>query len=391
VDVSGVTQVAGESYELRVLERVRDVPQEKWDSLLAGESSPFVTWTWLDTMEETGCVGKETGWAPAHLSLWRGGELCAVAPSYVKGHSEGEFVFDWNWAELAERLGVRYYPKLLCAVPFTPATGDRVLVAPGVDRSHATRILAGGARQWCKHLGASSVHVLFPREDEARDWESAGYLRRDGFQFHWVRNGARSWGEYLERFSSKQRNQIKRELRGVEQSGIVVETLEDGAHTRELAHTMYDFYARTIDRHGVWGRMYLNRRFFERIVERFRDRLAWVVARRVASGEVVGGAFNITSKTRLYGRYWGAEVDVPFLHFAVCYYEGIRFCLARGLDVFEPGAGGEHKRARGFVPTLTRSAHWLEDGRLRGVLAPWLARERERVSRLLLEGSGSIP
>ncbi|MDP9002184.1 MAG: GNAT family N-acetyltransferase [Myxococcota bacterium] len=146
---------------------------------------------------------------------------------------------------------------------------------------------------------------------------------------------------------------------------------------------MHDLYASTIDKHGVWGRMYLNALFFERVVETFRDRLAWVVARRGPKGEIVGGAFNIASKTRLYGRYWGALVDVPFLHFAVCYYEGIRFCIERGLDVFEPGAGGEHKRARGFVPTRTRSAHWLADARLRSVLAPWLARERARVGTLI--------
>ena len=376
-------------YELRVIERVRDVPQEKWNALLGEDSSPFVEWTWLDMLEETGCVGGETGWAPAHLSLWRGGELVAIAPSYVKGHSQGEFVFDWGWAELAERLGIRYYPKVLVAVPFTPATGDRVLVAPSVDRSDVTRVIAEGARQWCSRLGASGVHVLFPREDEARDWEAAGYLRRDGFQFHWFRKGARSWAEYLERFSSKQRNQIKRELRGVEEHGVVVETVRPEGYGRDLAHVMHDLYERTIDRHGVWGRLYLNQRFFERVVERFRDRLAWVVARRQAGGEIVGGAFNVMSRTRLYGRYWGAgaNVDLPFLHFAVCYYEGIRFCIERGLEVFEPGAGGEHKRARGFVPTLTRSAHWLADARMRSALAPWLARERQRVESLIMTES----
>lgn len=370
-------------YDLRVLQRVRDVPQAKWDALVGEDSSPFVQWTWLDMLEETGCVGAETGWMPAHLSVWRGDELLCVAPSYLKGNSEGEFVFDWNWAELADRLGVRYYPKVVVAVPFTPATGDRVLVAPGVDRAEATRMVAQGARQWCQRVGASSVHVLFPRESEAREWEAEGYLSRDGFQFQWFRSGARTFDEYLERFSSKQRNQIKRELRGVRESGIIVETLSPEDHTRDLAIVMHDLYASTIDKHGVWGRMYLNVRFFERVVETFRDRLAWVVARRGPKGEIVGGAFNIASKTRLYGRYWGALADVPFLHFAVCYYEGIRFCIERELDVFEPGAGGEHKRARGFVPTRTCSTHWLADARLRSALAPWLARERGRVKTLL--------
>jgi predicted N-acyltransferase len=374
-----VTGAKEASHELRVLQRVREVPKEKWDALVGDDSSPFVEWTWLDMLEEAGCVGDDTGWMPAHLSLWRDGELIAVAPSYVKGHSEGEFVFDWSWAELAERLGVRYYPKLVLAVPFTPATGDRVLAAPGVDRAWATRVVAEVARRWCDRIGASSVHVLFPREEESNGWEAEGYLRRDAFQFHWHRDGARTWDEYLSRFSSKQRNQIKRELRGVQANGIVVETLDPAAHTRDLAHAMYALYSSTIDKHGVWGRLYLNLRFFELLVDRFGDRLAWVVARRGSNGEIVAGAFNVASRTRLYGRYWGTHVDVPFLHFAVCYYEGIRFCLERGLDVFEPGAGGEHKRARGFVPTLTRSAHWVADRQMRAVLAPWLARERARV------------
>jgi hypothetical protein len=372
-------------YELRVLPGVREIPEATWDALLGEDSSPFMRWTWLDTLEETGCVGGDTGWVPAHLSLWQDGQLVCVAPSYVKGNSEGEFVFDWSWADLADRLHVPYYPKLVVAVPFTPATGDRVLAAPGVDRAFAAGLLASGARQWCQRAGASSIHLLFPREEEAAAWEAAGYVRRDGFQYHWFREGATTWADYLARFTSKQRNQIKRELRGIEEQGLVVETLPSAAHTREVARTMHGYYARTIARHGMWGRLYLNLDFFERIVERFRDRLAWVVARRGRGGEIVGGAFNVVSNKRLYGRYWGAEVDAPYLHFAVCYYEGIRFAIERGLDVFEPGAGGEHKRARGFVPTLTRSAHWVADRRMRSVLIPWLERERERV-RAIVQG-----
>jgi predicted N-acyltransferase len=377
--------VSARATTLRILERVRDVPRATWDALVGdgADASPFLEHRWLDLLEETGCVGDGTGWVPAHLSLWRGEALVAAAPSYVKGHSEGEFVFDWSWADLAGRLGQRYYPKLVVAVPFTPVSGDRVLVAPGEDRHEATQLLAAAAREWCKKLGASGVHALFPRSDEATDWESAGYLRRDGFQYHWFRDGARAFDDYLGRFSSKQRNQIKRELRGVDRAGIEVRTLAPEEHTREVVRAMYGFYASTVQRHGVWGRMYLNERFFERVARDFRDRLAWVVARDRSSGDIVGGAFNVLRGRRLYGRYWGASVEVPFLHFTVCYYEGIRFCIERGLDVFEPGAGGEHKRARGFVPTLTRSAHWLADGRMRHVLAPYLERERARVAAIV--------
>lgn len=370
-------------YTLRVLERVRDVDPETWNALLAEDSSPFVEHAWLDMLEETGCVGGDTGWTAAHLSLWRGERLVAVAPSYFKENSEGEFVFDWAWADFAKRIRVPYYPKIVVSVPFTPATGGRVLVAPGEDRELLTRIVAQAARQACPQVGASSVHVLFPNENEMPAWERSGYLRREGFQFHWFRGSDTTFEGYLARFSSKQRNQIKRELRGVAEQGIAVETLEPGQHNLEIARTMYGFYEKTIGKHGMWGRLYLTKSFFDTVIDRFRHRLAWVVARETQTGEIVGGAFNVTKGRRLYGRYWGSLNEIPFLHFVVCYYAGIRFCIERGLDVFEPGAGGEHKRARGFVPTLTRSAHWLEDARLRSALAPWLTAERARVQAIV--------
>jgi predicted N-acyltransferase len=376
-------------YTLRLLQRVREVPADAWNALLGPESSPFVEHRWLDALEETGCVGDETGWLPAHLSIWRGSELVAVAPSYLKGHSEGEFVFDWSWADFAHRSGIPYYPKVVLAVPFTPATGDRVLVAPGEDRAAITRIVAHAAREWCGRAKGSSVHVLFPRKGEAGDWEASGYLPRHHFQFHWFRHGATTFDQYLERFTSKRRNQIKRELRAVREAGIAVETLAPEQHTLGVARTMHQLYASTIDKHGVWGRLYLNEDFFDTVVDRLRDRLAWVVAREVATGRIVAGAFNVIGGQRLYGRYWGTRTEVPFLHFAVCYYAGIAHCVEHAIDVFEPGAGGEHKRARGFVPTLTHSAHWLADPRLRAALGPWLERERTRVEAIV-ESGGSL-
>ena len=377
-------------HALRILTRVREIPRETWDGLLREDSSPFVEHTWLDLLEETGCVGGDTGWLPTHLSLWQGERLVAVAPSYVKGNSEGEFVFDWGWADLAHRMGLAYYPKVVVAVPFTPATGDRVLVAPGEDRAKTIGVLARAARQWCETVGGSSLHVLFPREPEAEAWRQADYLIREGFQFHWFRSGATTFDEYLARFSSKQRNQIKREMRGVQQSGITLRTLPPEGHTRELAWTMHELYASTIEKHGMWGRMYLRRSFFEGVVERFRDRLAWVVATD-ASGTPVAGAFNVRKGRFLYGRYWGASVEVPYLHFAVCYYEGIRHAIEQRLDVFEPGAGGEHKRARGFVPTITRSCHWIADRKMRSVVAPWLERERARLRSAIEFEDGDEP
>jgi hypothetical protein len=364
---------------VKLLEKVREVPREEWDAMVSDDASPFVEHTWLDCLEEAGCVKPENGWLPRHMALYEDDQLVAVAPSYVKGNSEGEFVFDWAWADVSHRIGVRYYPKILVAVPFTPATGDRVLTRPGVDRAQAIRVLANASVQWAEDAGASSVHVNFPREDEARVWQSSPrWLARAGFQYHFHRRGAGSWDDYLARFNSKKRHQIKREVAQPAKDGVVIETLD--RITPEVVRTMYRFYTSTVDRY-FYGHRYLNERFFELIVDRFAHRLAWVVARQ--GKRIIAGAFNVEKNKVLYGRYWGTSVDMPFLHFNVCYYEGIRRTIERGLDVFEPGAGGEHKRVRGFDPTLTHSAHWVKSDRLRAILAPHLEQEKQRVLQIV--------
>jgi predicted N-acyltransferase len=369
--------------ELHLIGKIRDVPREEWDALALADPSPFVEWTWLDCLEEAGCVGAEAGWLPVHLVLRREGKIVALAPAYAKTNSEGEFVFDWSWADLSHRIGVPYYPKLLVAVPFTPATGGRLLVAAGEDRAAVTRAVADGIRSWARDIEVSSAHVLFPPEDEVTHWEQAGFLRRFGVQFHWRRNGASSWDDFLARFSSKRRNQIKREAAQPAKDGVKVEMLGPADLSPEVVHAMFDLYMRNVDKH-FYGRQYLNHRFFELVAERFAERLAWVVARQ--DGRIVAGAFNAVKGKRMYGRYWGTFVELPFLHFNVCYYHGIRECLARGIDLFEPGAGGEHKKARGFDPAITYSAHWLADARMKRAIAPFLEREREGIEEYVARG-----
>src|ERR1700722_1076021 len=197
---------------LRLLERVRDVPREAWDALAVPAASPFAEWTWLDCLEESGCVGPDTGWVPRHFALYRGTDLVAVAPAYVKGNSEGEFVFDWSWADVAERMGLAYYPKLVFAIPFTPATGDRAIVAPGEDRDAIVSAFAEAARAFCEEARLSSAHVLFPREAEAGTWERAGLLPRLGVQYHWENAGYRSMDDFLACFNAKKRHQLRREI-----------------------------------------------------------------------------------------------------------------------------------------------------------------------------------
>ena len=248
-----------DSYTLRVLNRVHDVPRETWDAMVGSDGSPFMEWTWIDALEETGCVGEGTGWLPATPFVCCGGrgparrvrrlarKLVAGRAIVRKGNSRRRIRLRLErWADAAHRMGIEYYPKIVVAVPFTPIAGDRVLVAPGHDRAGIVRVFAAAAREWCGRVGASGVHVLFPRDEEASAWEECGYLRRDGFQFHWFRHGDTTYDEYLARLTSKQRNQAKREARGVRDSGIVIETLAPAAHTREVARTMHAFYRSTI-------------------------------------------------------------------------------------------------------------------------------------------------
>ncbi|MFO0677728.1 MAG: GNAT family N-acetyltransferase [Polyangiaceae bacterium] len=372
------------AYEVRFLERVREVPEATWNALVAPDASPFVEWTWLDCLEEAGCVTASAGWLPVHLAIHKAGKLVAALPAYAKSNSEGEFVFDWSWADLASRLGLAYYPKLVAAVPFTPATGDRLLVLPGEDRRGLVDVAVQAVKRWLVATGASGAHVLFPKEDEAHAWREAGFLLRHGFQYHWHNEGYRTFDDFLLALPSKKRTQIRRERAQPEKDGLRLATLGPDDFDDHAVDRMYAFYTDTVDKY-FYGRRYLNRRFFDLVTERFRHRMPWVVATR--DREIVAGAFNVEKGDRLYGRYWGTSVDLPFLHFNVCYYHGVAYAISKGLRVFEPGAGGEHKHARGFRPTLTYSAHWIEHPRMRGILAEFLARESDAVRAHVLEGS----
>jgi len=362
--------------ELRSYESIRDLGEQHW-SALAGDAPPFLSFDWLDALEQTGCVRPERGWMPMHLGLWRGDELVAAAPAYVKGNSEGEFVFDHSFAQFAEsRLHVDYYPKLIVAVPFTPATGPRLLVAPGVDLAAVHGAFAAGLEQLCERLGLSSAHVLFPPRAEAELLSDAGLVHRYGLQFHWHNAGYACFDDFLARFSAKRRHQIRRERRDMERQGIDFRILSGSDIDAEAVDVMFEFYRATVEKF-YWGRQYLNRNFFHEVASRMPGSLHFVLARERSSGQALGGAFNLLGGDKLYGRYWGAAEERPFLHFNVCYYQGVEDAIARGLSLFEPGAGGEHKLARGFEPTLTHSAHHFADSRLDHAVRDYCARERE--------------
>lgn len=382
--------------EIEVLESVADLGPELYAELEGPERFPFLRREWLLAFERTGCLGRERGWIPCSLALWRGSlgqrELVAFAPSYIKLHSMGEFVFDHAWADFAERrLGVDYYPKLVMAVPFTPATGPRVLFRKGlsqVDRERSIDALAEAIPVLSERLGLSSVHVLFPGRNEAEQLEERGLALRLGTQFHFPRGGAATFDDYLTRFRSKRRAAIRRERRGVQERGFQVSVLTGAELTVAHAEYAYELYLTTVDKYA-WGRRYLTRAFFVEVARTVPEIVHFVVVHRRGQSTLerpIAGAFNLLGAEALYGRYWGAFEEVPFLHFEVCLYRGVEETIRLGRDRFEPGAGGEHKEGRGFERALTYSVHHLVDERLDRAVRDYLARERDAVLAYVEQG-----
>jgi len=361
---------------LRVHRAITEVPRGAWDALLDDAAIPFLEWDFLAALEESGSAVPERGWHPRHLTLWRGARLVAAAPAYLRDNSEGEFVFDGAWATAAGRVGLRYYPKLVLAVPFTPATGRRVLVAPGEERSAREAELYTAALEYARAEEVSGVHVLFHTEAETAGLEAAGFALRLGVQYQWRNVGYRTWEDFLGRFHSKRRSQLRRELRAPASQGITLHTLRG----EELANLdpaeLFHLYASTVDKYP-WGRCLLTPDFFARMLASFRHRCEFVEARR--GGQRIAGAFNFVGPGVLYGRYWGCFEEHPFLHFNVCLYHPVQEAITQGLRRFEPGAGGEHKLTRGFEPHITYSAHLLLHPGLDRAVRVFLSQEQAAV------------
>lgn len=362
--------------KLLLLRSVGDVARDEWDRLLSQASTPFLRWDWLHALEESGAAAAEAGWLPHHVAVEADGALVAVAPAYAKAHSHGEFVFDWSWAEAAARASIPYYPKLVSAVPFTPATGERALVAPGEDRAALVRALAGALGAVSREAGASGAHALFIPEADVDRYLEEGYALRLGVQYQFHNPGFRDFADFLSVQPSKKRTMIRRERERARAHGLEIATLEPSELDAAMARAIHRLYLTTVDKF-VWGKRYLNARFFELVFQSMADRLPIVVARR--RGEVVACAFNVEGEHALYGRYWGTHEELPFLHFELCFYQGIEHAIRRRLTRFEPGAGGEHKRARGFAPTATRSMHLLHHRGLHDAVARFLAHERDAI------------
>lgn len=460
--------------QLEVCTQLSQVAGEQWNRLLAPDDAPLLTWEYLQALEEAGCVGEAVGWLPAHLLLRprsgpRAGELVAAAPAYIKMHSDGEWVYDYDWAEFAQQHGLAYYPKLVLAVPFNPVTGGRLLTRPdfpAVERQVLRAGLLQAAKVVCLRAGLSSAHVLFPRgpgfadqpmaapepqsvaagsrapggaaassgpdelAPETVDMPDAGFLLRRQEQYHFHNDGYRSFEDFLARLRSHRRAAIKRERRELAAAGVTVRShrgldTADGFSRAELAR-VFAMYVGTSHRY-TGGPPFLNQRFFSLCAERLGNRLELVLARD-RHGEIIGGAWNLRGDRRLYGRYWGRQLDieplhdpsssgpamaqpdggaegptrtdselpldrteaglagagpVPFLHFEVCYYHAVERCISQGLAAFEPGHGGDQKLVRGFTPSYTYSAHYLADPRLRLPIEAFLKYEAPFVEKSL--------
>jgi predicted N-acyltransferase len=370
--------VKGLRAEVSVHRRISEIGRQAWDACASAPdygANPFIAYDFLDIAEEAGCAVPRTGWGAQHLAVRdEAGAVAAVAPLYLKSHSQGEYVFDHGWADAYERAGGRYYPKLICASPFSPVTGPRLLVRPDVDRDAGRRLLLAGAVGLCERLGVSTLGVNFPTEEEWRFMGEAGLLLRQNQQYHWLNRDYATFDDFLAALSSGRRKTIRRERRDAVR-GLDIALVTGKDLTEEHWDAFFTFYMDTGAR--KWGRPYLNRLFFSVLGERMADRVLLVLAKR--GGRWIAGALNLIGADCLYGRNWGCVEDVPFLHFELCYYQAIEWAITHGLARVEAGAQGQHKIARGYLPTAVYSAHYIADPGLARAVARFLDEERAEV------------
>jgi hypothetical protein len=360
---------------IRVVPRIAALPADAWNAL-AGDS-PFLQHTFLQALETTGCVGADIGWEPVHLALFRGDRLDAAMPLYVKHHSWGEFVFDWAWADAYRRHGLAYYPKLVCCVPFSPVPGPRLLARNDADRA----ALIQAALKLTHDQGFSSLHILFPTEPDHAALKATPLMHRSGFQFHWHNAGYADFEAFLTAMTHDKRKKIRQERKKLHKLGVSFRWVEGTESTDADWDFFYRCYADTYARHR--SEPHLNRAFFANLRETLPDKLLLIIADK--DGEPTACSFCMKDSQRLYGRHWGTLEYVPGLHFETCYQQGIEYAIAHGLQVFEGGAQGEHKLARGLVPTPTHSWHWLENTEFREAVDRFLERETDAISHYMDE------
>ena len=363
------------SYSTRWINTVAQVPQTAWDALAQPLITPFFEWDWLHNIESSGSATGRTGWLPHHLTVWRDQQLVGIAPLYVKGHSRGEFVFDNQWADVAHQLGIEYYPKLLGMSPFTPAEGYRFMIAPGENEEEITGLMVHSIDQFCIENKISGCNFLYVDPEWKPMLEKFGFASWLHHSYIWKNQEYETFDDYLKGFNANQRRNIKRERKAVTQAGLNLQTYTGDQIPKAFFSEMYEFYASTCDKFGWWGSKYLTRRFFEQLHHNYRHRVLFVAAfDDTTQHQPMGMSFCLTKGDRLYGRYWGSVQDIDCLHFDACYYSPIEWAINNGISIFDPGAGGRHKKRRGFPATANYSLHRFYDQRLAKILQSYIGR-----------------
>ena len=357
----------------------------QWNAV-AGTDYPFLRHEYLHGLEQTGCATTETGWQPCHLLLRDAAGILALMPLYLKSHSYGEYVFDWSWADAWQRSGLHYYPKLVTAIPFTPATGPRLCARPDADSDQVWEAALDAIRQFANRQGISSWHLLFPEEAVASRLLRAGLHRRTATQFHWFNNNYSCFDDFLAGFTSRKRKSLRRERARVAEQGLTLKTLRGHEIEQPQWQQFYRFYQMTYAKRSGHGG-YLTREFFTETAPRMGEHMIMTLAYQ--QNRAVAGALYFRSADTLYGRYWGCEREYDCLHFEACYYQGIEYCIANGLRRFDPGAQGEHKIQRGFRPVPTWSNHWIADPRLSAAVGDF-TRSEEQHNDAYLEGAATL-
>ena len=372
------------SISIKVVKSIAELDREEWNSCAIFYSAdgldkiedPFTSYDFLDALEKSKSVGENTGWLPYHLAAIRKNKLIGAVPLYLKSNSQGEYIFDYNWAHAFERAGGRYYPKLQISVPFTPVTGRRLLVSKNAP-SHTASLLLQSAIELCEKNKLSSLHTTFCSKQEFELGQKLGMLGRVSQQFHWLNNGYGNFGDFLNALSSRKRKNINKERLKANNFGGEIEILTGSEIKKDHWNYFWKFYQDT----GIkkWGTPYLTRQFFDQIHETMRSKILLILAKK--EGNYIAGALNFIGSDTLFGRYWGCIEDYPFLHFEVCYYRAIEFAIAHGLKKVEAGAQGEHKLARGYVPTETFSLHWIAEKGFSKAVQEYLISEKDAVKR----------
>lgn len=372
------------------IDSIEAVSAEQWNSV-SGTDYPFTRYEFLHALETSGAADLKSGWQPQHLLIYADDQLLAVMPLYLKHHSYGEYVFDWSWADAYHRNGINYYPKLLSAIPFTPATGPRLCIKAGADETAITHFAVASIYQQAEKLEVSSIHILFPPTDQRDDFDQLGLSTRCGVQYHWFNHDFNHFDDFLAAFSSRKRKNLNKERRRVAEQGLRLEVIEGADISQQDWQRFYYFYQLTYAKRSGHGG-YLSQQFFELIARTMAEHIVLVLAYSDDTGsQAIAGALNFRDSNTLYGRYWGCTMEFDFLHFEACYYQGIEYCIANKLQRFDPGAQGEHKIQRGFIPIETWSNHWVAHPDFRHAIDDFLLRDNEATLQYIEQASAMLP